>query len=49
MLLRVLLIGFSYLLGSLSSAVIVCRMGGYPDPRTHGSRNPGGVVQGLSQ
>ncbi|MGH8568103.1 MAG: glycerol-3-phosphate acyltransferase, partial [Gammaproteobacteria bacterium] len=41
MLLRVLLIGFSYLLGSLSSAIIVCRMGGYPDPRGLGSRNPG--------
>ena len=41
MLLRVLLIGFSYLLGSLSSAIIVCRMGGYPDPRSLGSRNPG--------
>jgi acyl phosphate:glycerol-3-phosphate acyltransferase len=41
MLLGVLLIGFSYLVGSLSSAIIVCRMGGYPDPRSLGSRNPG--------
>jgi len=31
----------SYLLGSLSSAVIVCRLFGLPDPRTQGSRNPG--------
>jgi glycerol-3-phosphate acyltransferase PlsY len=50
MLLRVLLIGFSYLLGSLSSAIIVCRMGGYPDPRSLGSRNPGAtrdLLKGL--
>lgn len=31
----------AYLLGSLSSAVIVCRILGLPDPRTQGSRNPG--------
>lgn len=31
----------AYLLGSLSSAVIVCRLAGLPDPRTEGSRNPG--------
>lgn len=30
-----------YLLGSVSSAVIVCRLWGLPDPRTTGSRNPG--------
>ncbi len=30
-----------YLLGSLSSAVMVCRLFGLPDPRTLGSRNPG--------
>ncbi len=31
----------AYLLGSLSSAVIVCRLMGLPDPRTQGSGNPG--------
>ncbi len=30
-----------YLLGSMSSAVIVCRLAGLPDPRTQGSHNPG--------
>lgn len=31
----------SYAIGSLSSAVIVCRIAGLPDPRTSGSKNPG--------
>lgn len=31
----------SYLLGSVSSAIIVCRLLGLPDPRTQGSNNPG--------
>lgn len=31
----------SYLLGSLSSAIIVCKMLDLPDPRTIGSKNPG--------
>jgi len=31
----------AYLLGSLSTAVIVCRLTGLPDPRTEGSKNPG--------
>ncbi len=31
----------AYLLGSLSSAVLVCRALGLPDPRTMGSGNPG--------
>ena len=31
----------SYLIGSLSSAIIVCRLMRLPDPRTQGSRNPG--------
>ena len=31
----------AYLLGSISSAVIVCRLMGLPDPRTLGSNNPG--------
>ena len=35
------LIIFGYLLGSISSAIIACRLMGLPDPRTEGSRNPG--------
>lgn len=31
----------AYLLGSLSFAVLVSRLAGLPDPRTHGSGNPG--------
>jgi acyl phosphate:glycerol-3-phosphate acyltransferase len=31
----------AYLLGSLSSAIIVCRLMGLPDPRSEGSGNPG--------
>lgn len=31
----------AYLLGSVSSAIIVCRLLGLPDPRTQGSNNPG--------
>jgi len=31
----------AYLLGSISSAVIVCRVMGITDPRNSGSRNPG--------
>ena len=37
----ILLITSAYLLGSLSSAIIVCRLMGLPDPRTQGSGNPG--------
>jgi len=36
-----LLIIGAYLLGSISSAIIVCRIMGLPDPRTQGSNNPG--------
>ncbi len=32
---------FGYLLGSVSTAIITCRLMGLPDPRTEGSRNPG--------
>jgi len=32
---------FAYLCGSISSAILVCRLAGLPDPRTHGSGNPG--------
>jgi len=31
----------SYLIGSISSAVIICKILGIPDPRTQGSKNPG--------
>ena len=31
----------AYLLGSVSAAVVVCRLTGLPDPRTQGSGNPG--------
>lgn len=37
----ILLIGAGYLLGSISSAILVCRLLGLPDPRAHGSGNPG--------
>ncbi|MGR5253894.1 glycerol-3-phosphate 1-O-acyltransferase PlsY [Vibrio astriarenae] len=32
---------FAYLLGSISSAVLICRLLRLPDPRTQGSHNPG--------
>jgi acyl phosphate:glycerol-3-phosphate acyltransferase len=32
---------FGYVVGSLSSAIITCRLMGLPDPRTQGSQNPG--------
>ena len=37
----IVLIVFGYLLGSISTAIIVCRAMGLPDPRSEGSRNPG--------
>lgn len=36
-----LLVLCAYLLGSLSSAVITCKLMSLPDPRLHGSGNPG--------
>jgi len=36
-----LLVIGAYLLGSISSAILVCRAMGLPDPRTQGSNNPG--------
>jgi glycerol-3-phosphate acyltransferase PlsY len=36
-----ILITFAYLAGSVSSAIIVCRLLGLPDPRGEGSGNPG--------
>ena len=31
----------AYLLGSISSAIIICKMMGFGDPRNSGSHNPG--------
>ena len=39
--LTLLMIVAAYLAGSVSSAVLVCRIRGLPDPRTQGSGNPG--------
>jgi acyl phosphate:glycerol-3-phosphate acyltransferase len=36
-----LLVVGAYLLGSVSSAILVCRLMGLPDPRSQGSNNPG--------
>lgn len=41
MLLILLLVVLGYLAGSISTAIIVCRIMGLPDPRSEGSRNPG--------
>ncbi len=35
------LVVFAYLLGSVSAAIITCRVMGLPDPRSEGSKNPG--------
>ncbi len=35
------LVLMGYLFGSLSAAIIICKMMGLPDPRSQGSRNPG--------
>lgn len=32
---------FAYLVGSVSTAILVCKVFGYPDPRSEGSNNPG--------
>ena len=36
-----ILVIFAYLLGSISTAIITCKLMGLPDPRTEGSENPG--------
>lgn len=41
MLANISMITLAYLMGSLSSAIIVCRLLGLPDPRGEGSGNPG--------
>jgi len=39
--LPLLVIVGAYLIGSLSSAIILCKLAGLPDPRSQGSGNPG--------
>ncbi len=39
--LALIMIILAYLLGSISSAVLICRMCQLPDPRQQGSKNPG--------
>lgn len=41
MALAVTLVIAAYLIGSVATAIITCRIMGLPDPRTHGSGNPG--------
>jgi len=41
MMIDLALILFAYLIGSLASAVLISRLMGLPDPRAHGSGNPG--------
>lgn len=39
--LEIALIILAYLLGSISAAIITCKLMGLPDPRSEGSKNPG--------
>ncbi|MGM0677416.1 MAG: glycerol-3-phosphate 1-O-acyltransferase PlsY [Pseudomonadota bacterium] len=41
MIVQIILIIAAYLIGSLSTAIITCKLLGLPDPRTQGSGNPG--------
>ena len=41
MITTIICIVIAYLIGSLSSAIIVCKLFNLPDPRTQGSMNPG--------
>lgn len=41
LLLTITMIISAYLIGSISSAILVCKFLGLPDPRTTGSKNPG--------
>jgi glycerol-3-phosphate acyltransferase PlsY len=41
LLLTIAMIIAAYLIGSISSAILVCKFLGLPDPRTTGSKNPG--------
>jgi len=38
---EIILIVVAYLIGSVSAAIVVCKIMGLPDPRTQGSGNPG--------
>ena len=37
----VLFMMLAYLLGGLNGAILICKLKGWPDPRLHGSKNPG--------
>ena len=41
MLITGLMIVVAYIVGSISSAILICRLVGLPDPRSTGSKNPG--------
>lgn len=41
MLITGLMIVVAYVVGSISSAILICRLVGLPDPRSTGSKNPG--------
>lgn len=41
LLITIVIIIAAYLLGSISSAILICKLRGLPDPRTEGSKNPG--------
>jgi glycerol-3-phosphate acyltransferase PlsY len=41
MLIYLIIFASAYLLGSISSAVLICKIFALPDPRTQGSKNPG--------
>lgn len=36
-----ILLTFAYLIGSISTAIVICKILNLPDPRTQGSNNPG--------
>lgn len=38
---EIILVIAAYLIGSISAAIVVCKIMGLPDPRTQGSGNPG--------
>lgn len=41
MILEIGFVLFAYLCGSLSAAIVTCKLMGLPDPRSEGSKNPG--------
>ena len=40
-LIPIILIAIAYLMGSIASAILVCKLFGLADPRSEGSGNPG--------